>query len=75
MIPPTIGPPDIRVSKPRASGDDPTKGAPPKLMVGVNPARAGMIRADARTRVYGAGKPRASGDDPGVICRRGLTYV
>ena len=32
--------------------------------MGVNPARAGMIRANLSTKDRGARKPRASGDDP-----------
>ena len=32
--------------------------------VGVNPARAGMIREDAASLIVLKGKPRASGDDP-----------
>ena len=55
-----------RVSKPRASGDDP--GASPTMgrSQSVNPARAGMIRLSSLVRAAASGKPRASGDDPAV---------
>ena len=50
--------------KPRASGDDPPRPDPLERATNVNPARAGMIRADSSLGTSGRGKPRASGDDP-----------
>ena len=50
--------------KPRASGDDPVADLQWALPLGVNPARAGMIRICDDAGRAAAGKPRASGDDP-----------
>ena len=55
---------DMRLGKPRASGDDPrVVGADGDLGV-VNPARAGMIHQRDVSHAGAEGKPRASGDDP-----------
>ena len=50
--------------KPRASGDDPAAWGDTDYLRRVNPARAGMIPARARTAGSTGRKPRASGDDP-----------
>ena len=54
--------------KPRASGDDPDGAPCPIGGGGVNPARAGMIRAFAWALKKAFSKPRASGDDPKRSC-------
>ena len=51
-------------SKPRASGDDPTRRRICCAVVRVNPARAGMILLWTGIQAVWNGKPRASGDDP-----------
>ena len=50
--------------KPRASGDDPVADYEFASPEGVNPARAGMIRAVGGEWCRSPRKPRASGDDP-----------
>ena len=54
----------MRISKPRASGDDPYNPAGMPTFAAVNPARAGMIRWKACAYRTAGRKPRASGDDP-----------
>ena len=51
-------------SKPRASGDDPTRVLMMSNSVSVNPARAGMIPSLSKRLPRSLRKPRASGDDP-----------
>ena len=52
------------LSKPRASGDDPTVRLADGSYEKVNPARAGMIPGRSRRGCGTRRKPRASGDDP-----------
>ena len=63
MIPTTANGKNVRVRKPRASGDDPSDDAAAFTALGVNPARAGMIPRVVVV-VHLHRKPRASGDDP-----------
>ena len=64
MIPVRSAPMPLLSSKPRASGDDPTRMIGASGACLVNPARAGMIHTQVRERFMPVGKPRASGDDP-----------
>ena len=64
MIPEQNNTAKIRMGKPRASGDDPRERMVVEEAVGVNPARAGMIRRAIMIFSCAWGKPRASGDDP-----------
>ena len=58
---------DPRLSKPRASGDDPADDVDVDAGALVNPARAGMIPADITAFSPRLSKPRASGDDPCTV--------
>ena len=64
MIPESTVSPSGSCCKPRASGDDPTRGVPGGRVGPVNPARAGMIRSFLTGLAPSGGNPRASGDDP-----------
>ena len=66
MIPIHTIPCDVKVGKPRASGDDPVCRAVSHDWGDVNPARAGMILMFSKSLSPVRGKPRASGDDPDV---------
>ena len=57
---------DGLISKPRASGDDPSHAHPGAPVAHVNPARAGMILLGILPLLSLPRKPRASGDDPRV---------
>ena len=69
---PTTGP--VARRKPRASGDDPVLLVQDSVVIGVNPARAGMILSLSMSAAKSPSKPRASGDDP-VLARRALTTM
>ncbi len=56
-----------RVSVPRASGDEPTRGVYDLMETGVFPARVGMNRAPCRAGGGTVCVPRASGDEPPQI--------